>query len=37
MQRFAVLGVNHKFAPLEVRERVAYSDRKIPAAFACID
>ncbi|MHC4840501.1 MAG: glutamyl-tRNA reductase [Planctomycetota bacterium] len=36
MQRFAVLGVNHKFAPLEVRERVAYSDRKIPAALRAL-
>lgn len=33
MQRFAVLGVNHKFAPLEVRERVAYSNRKVPGAL----
>ncbi|MEE9312150.1 MAG: glutamyl-tRNA reductase [Planctomycetota bacterium] len=36
MQRFAVLGVSHKFAPLEVRERVAYSDRKLPAALRAL-
>lgn len=33
MQRFVVLGINHKFAPLEVRERFAYSDRRLPAAL----
>lgn len=33
MQRYVVLGINHKFAPLEVRERLAYPDRKLPAAL----
>lgn len=33
MQRYVILGVSHKFAPLEVRERLAYSDRRIPAAL----
>lgn len=33
MQRYVVLGVNHKFAPLEVRERLAYPERKLPAAL----
>jgi len=33
MHRFLVLGINHKFAPLEVRERVAYPDRRMPAAL----
>ncbi len=36
MQRFVVLGINHKFAPLEVRERLAYPDRRIPAALKTI-
>lgn len=36
MQRFVVLGINHKFAPLEVRERLAYSDRRIPSALKAI-
>jgi glutamyl-tRNA reductase len=36
MQRFVVLGINHKFAPLEVRERLAYADRRIPAALKTI-
>ena len=33
MHRFVVLGINHKFAPLEVRERLAYPDRRVPAAL----
>jgi len=33
MQRFVVLGINHKFAPLEVRERLAYAERRVPAAL----
>ncbi|MBX3458690.1 MAG: glutamyl-tRNA reductase [Planctomycetes bacterium] len=33
MQRYVVLGVNHKFAPLEVRERLAYPERKLPGAL----
>jgi len=33
MQRYVILGLSHKFAPLEVRERLAYSDRRIPAAL----
>lgn len=33
MQRYVVLGINHKFAPLEVRERLAYPDRKLPGAL----
>lgn len=36
MQRFVVLGINHKFAPLEVRERLAYPERRIPAALKTI-
>lgn len=36
MHRFVVLGINHKFAPLEVRERLAYPDRRIPAALKAI-
>ena len=36
MQRFVVLGINHKFAPLEVRERLAYADRRIPGALKSI-
>ncbi|MCA8918454.1 MAG: glutamyl-tRNA reductase, partial [Planctomycetes bacterium] len=36
MQRFVVLGINHKFAPLEVRERLAYPDRRIPAALKTV-
>src|SRR5690606_19851929 len=36
MQRFVVLGINHKFAPLEVRERLSYPDRRIPAALKTI-
>jgi glutamyl-tRNA reductase len=36
MQRFVVIGINHKFAPLEVRERLAYADRRIPAALKTI-
>ena len=36
MQRFVVLGINHKFAPLEVRERLAYPDRRIPGALKTI-
>jgi len=33
MHRFVVLGISHKFAPLEVRERLAYTDRRIPQAL----
>ena len=33
MHRFVILGINHKFAPLEVRERLAYADRRLPAAL----
>ncbi|MCC6464122.1 MAG: glutamyl-tRNA reductase [Planctomycetes bacterium] len=33
MQRYVVLGINHKFAPLEVRERVAYPERRVPSAL----
>ncbi len=33
MNRFVVLGVNHKFAPLELRERLAYPDRRMAAAL----
>ncbi|GIK52306.1 MAG: glutamyl-tRNA reductase [Planctomycetaceae bacterium] len=33
MNRYCVIGINHKFAPLEIRERVAYPDRRIPAAL----
>ncbi|MBZ0135923.1 MAG: glutamyl-tRNA reductase [Planctomycetes bacterium] len=36
MQRFVVLGINHKYAPLEVRERLAYADRRIPGALKSI-
>jgi glutamyl-tRNA reductase len=36
MQRFVVLGINHKYAPLEVRERLAYPDRRIPGALRTI-
>lgn len=36
MQRFVVLGINHKFAPLEVRERLAYPDRRIPGALRAV-
>ncbi|MCB9894633.1 MAG: glutamyl-tRNA reductase [Planctomycetes bacterium] len=36
MHRFVVLGINHKFAPLEVRERLAYPDRRIPGALKTI-
>lgn len=36
MQRYVILGVSHKFAPLEVRERLAYSDRRIPAALRAL-
>ncbi|MBX3473366.1 MAG: glutamyl-tRNA reductase [Planctomycetes bacterium] len=33
MNRFVILGISHKFAPLEVRERLAYSDRRVPMAL----
>lgn len=33
MHRYVVIGINHKFAPLEIRERLAYSDRRVPAAL----
>ena len=36
MHRIVVLGINHKFAPLEVRERLAYPDRRIPGALKTI-
>ncbi|MCC7509838.1 MAG: glutamyl-tRNA reductase [Planctomycetes bacterium] len=41
MHRYLVLGINHKFAPLEVRERLAYPERKVPGALQhvqqCLD
>ncbi|CAG0974844.1 glutamyl-tRNA reductase [Planctomycetaceae bacterium] len=33
MQRYAIIGLSHKFAPLEIRERLAYSDRRVPSAL----
>jgi glutamyl-tRNA reductase len=36
MQRYVVLGINHKFAPLELRERLAYPERKVPAALKAV-
>lgn len=33
MPGYLILGLNHKFAPLELRERLAYADRRIPAAL----
>lgn len=33
MQRYVVIGINHKYAPLEIRERLAYSERRVPAAL----
>jgi glutamyl-tRNA reductase len=33
MAGYVILGLNHKFAPLELRERLAYADRRIPAAL----
>lgn len=33
MQRYAMIGLSHKFAPLEIRERLAYSDRRVPSAL----
>jgi glutamyl-tRNA reductase len=33
VNRYIVLGLNHKYAPLEVRERLAYPDRRLPAAL----
>lgn len=36
MQRFVVLGISHKFAPLEVRERLAYTDRRVPQALRAL-
>lgn len=33
MQRYAVIGLSHKFAPLEIRERLAYPERKIPSVL----
>jgi glutamyl-tRNA reductase len=33
VHRYIVLGINHKYAPLEVRERLAYPDRRVPAAL----
>ena len=33
MNSYIVLGINHKFAPLEVRERLAYPERRVPAAL----
>ncbi len=33
MHRYLVLGINHKYAPLEVRERLAYPERKVPGAL----
>jgi glutamyl-tRNA reductase len=36
MHRFVVLGINHKQAPLEVRERLAYPERRLPAALRVV-
>lgn len=36
MDRYVILGISHKFAPLEVRERLAYPDRRIPAALRAL-
>ena len=36
MQRYAVIGINHKFAPLEIRERLAYAERRVPAALRAL-
>lgn len=36
MQRFVVIGINHKYAPLEVRERLAYPDRRVPGALKAL-
>ncbi len=36
MHRYLVLGINHKFAPLELRERLAYPDRKVPGALRAL-
>jgi glutamyl-tRNA reductase len=36
VHRYVVFGINHKFAPLEVRERVAYPERRVPAALHSI-
>lgn len=33
MQRYVVLGVSHKYAPIEVRERVSWSERTIPSVL----
>jgi len=30
---FQLIGVNHKTAPVEVRERLAIPDRKLPEAL----
>jgi glutamyl-tRNA reductase len=31
--KFSVIGLNHKTAPVEVRERVAFDERALPEAF----
>ncbi len=36
MPRFVAIGINHKYAPLEVRERLAYPDRRIPGALKAL-
>ncbi len=30
---FQLIGINHKTAPVEVRERLAIPDRKLPEAL----
>ena len=33
MQRFSVVGLSHKFAPLEIRECLAINDATLPLAL----
>ena len=33
MQKFAILSVNHQLAPVEVREKVAFTSKEIPQSL----
>ena len=36
MNEIAVLGLNHRSAPVELRERVAFQEGKLPTALAAV-
>ncbi|MCK6439278.1 MAG: glutamyl-tRNA reductase, partial [Planctomycetes bacterium] len=36
MQNFSVTGINHKYAPLEVREVLAIADESLPIALRAL-